>query len=55
MFILVIYLSASVMSVCRAFRLVFHLAPTLRCGGDYTLRILFSHLYKVIQVHQLAG
>ncbi len=53
-FLLIFYLPTAV-SRCRAFSLVCDLADILGRRGDNTLRILFSHLNKVIQVHQLCG
>lgn len=53
-FLLIFYLPTAVLR-CRAFSLVCDLADILGCRRDNALGILFSHLNKVIQVHQLCG
>lgn len=50
----VFYLPTTAMG-CWAFGLGCDLAVILGRRGDNALRILFSHLNKVIQVHHLCG
>lgn len=54
LFLFLFYLPTTVM-LFRNFSLDCDLAAILGHRGDNTLCILFSHLNKVIQIHQLCG